>query len=607
MKKAVVFSGQGSHYAGMLRQHHLTGLQQRRLESLVDYLGNDVEQYLFNPNFKGEKSTLLVQPALFYVNHLMYEGWRLLNKGDIILAGHSLGEINALVASGVCSFDLGLEMVLKRAELMQACSAQLNANYETFVFRSSDMTDIIEFVSGQKGAYVSNYNSPSQIMLSIDTTIKAELFEAVKSKFDLDVIPLDLPYPFHTYFFQSAASNFQAYLATLDFNTFRFPVVSNLTAQNYNDESEICSTLAAQISHSVHWDKILKQFEEVGITQVIEISPKPTWCNVINKEYSQLQCETVSCVGSSYSENINTIYAKKVAAFIATTPNVIQTNEAKHEMIRANEQLNANNLSQQDLLAILQNCARVKGLSFDEVKHQLIEEGTPETQVEFVILPHAGGLSSFYQKAFSRLEKLLPVNICFIDYPNRPMSELTGEPESIQDLAEIVAHYLERKNKKNIILFGHSFGGTVALEVASMYQDNFVQVIVSGSAPPFSVRKIGESMSLIPEQDLLKRLHALGGLDDFHLTNMAMQSYFYRFFKADVELMASYEPSDFSALKTPVNVIMGNEDPLYSKQYIDDFESEVSQVKRFKCVAGDHFYFNKTHMWQDAFFDLILN
>lgn len=268
--RAFMFPGQGSQARGMGGSlfDEFKGIT-RQADRILGY--SIKELCLENP--RGELSkTQFTQPALYVVNALSY--MKKVRESDIgpdYLAGHSLGEFNALLAAGCFDFETGLELVRKRGELMSqagegAMAAILNASREEL--------ETLLRENGLLNVDLANYNTPSQIVLSgaVDEIRKIETL----MKGNMIYHPLNTSGAFHSRFMAGAAEEFRSYLESFTFTDPTIPVIANVTARPYQ-AGAVAENLAKQISSTVRWCESVQfllglaevQLDEVGYGDVL--------------------------------------------------------------------------------------------------------------------------------------------------------------------------------------------------------------------------------------------------------------------------------------------------------------------------------------------------
>jgi trans-AT polyketide synthase/acyltransferase/oxidoreductase domain-containing protein/rhizoxin biosynthesis acyltransferase len=221
------------------------------------------------------KETQFTQPALYTVNALHF--WDRCANGarPEFLAGHSLGEYNALWAAGVFDFITGLRLVAKRGQLMasvkdgaMAAVIGLDALRIARALRASQLESID----------IANFNSPEQTVISGSVGDLLQAAPVLEKAGAGVVIPLPVSAAFHSRYMKAIARVFKEYLSTFEFRAPSIPVVSNVTGGLYPSEpSAIKSLLVAQMYLPVRWtesveylvDRCAPQFEEVGPGSVL--------------------------------------------------------------------------------------------------------------------------------------------------------------------------------------------------------------------------------------------------------------------------------------------------------------------------------------------------
>ncbi|REC60781.1 [acyl-carrier-protein] S-malonyltransferase [Chryseobacterium pennae] len=264
MKKALIFPGQGSQFKGMGK-----GLFEKYPEIKIkarEILGYDLEALCLEDKDDLLAQTQYTQPAIFTVSAMHYWEYLKENPKPDFLAGHSLGEYNALLASGVFDFETGLRLVHKRGALMAAASG---GGMAAILGTSAEKLKKLLAEGGFDGIDIANYNTTSQIVIAgqaEDIRRAVTYFEEQK----IQAIPLQVSAPFHSRYMKNAALEFEQFISGVDLNPLHIPVVANTTANWYT--SAVKETLGSQIAQSVRWvDSIrflmgneVTEFKEIG-------------------------------------------------------------------------------------------------------------------------------------------------------------------------------------------------------------------------------------------------------------------------------------------------------------------------------------------------------
>jgi malonyl CoA-acyl carrier protein transacylase len=248
--------------------------QYAEVEKEVDaILGYSLRRLCLEDPDNRLKETEYTQPCLYVVNALHY--YKAIHQGawPDYLAGHSLGEYNALLAAGVFDFLTGLRLAQRRGALM---SRAKNGGMAAVIgLGSGAVAEVIE-ESRLTGIDVANFNTPSQTVVSgpIEEIRRAgPLFEKAGARM---YMPLQVSAAFHSRYMAEAASAFDDFLTPFTFAAPKIPVIANATARPYptdNASDSAKSLLSRQITHSVRWTESVHFLIDKGVTQFTEIGP----------------------------------------------------------------------------------------------------------------------------------------------------------------------------------------------------------------------------------------------------------------------------------------------------------------------------------------------
>jgi trans-AT polyketide synthase, acyltransferase and oxidoreductase domains len=264
-KRAILFPGQGAQFRGMGKS--LFPAYQDLSRRASDILGFSIQELCLEDSDKKLHLTQFTQPALYVVNAMGYYHW-LADNGSPphFLAGHSLGEYNALLAAGVFDFETGLKLVKKRGELMSradgggmAAVIGLNAQTIRQLLADHHLEDID----------LANFNTPKQVVISgpVDSIAKAQ---KVLTKSDSRCVILNVSAPFHSRYMRASQKEFAAFLDGFAFRDPRVHVVANATARPY-EAGNIAPTLADQIGSPVRWTDSIRYLMGQAVTNCLEI------------------------------------------------------------------------------------------------------------------------------------------------------------------------------------------------------------------------------------------------------------------------------------------------------------------------------------------------
>ncbi len=267
MTAVCVFPGQGSQVRGMGKD--LFNEFDELTEEASDLLGYSVKDLCLKDDGSRLGQTQFTQPALYVVNAFSYlKRLKEHPQRPDFVAGHSLGEYNALLAAGAFDFRTGLALVQKRGELMSRVSG---GGMAAIIGLSPERVTTALKNSGEDSIDVANFNSYEQTVISGPREAIGKIASALEAAGARAVMPLNVSAPFHSRYMQSVQTEFEVFLKSFRFLPIDIPVISNYLALPYWN-SELKLNLARQITHSVRWvetvEYLLRKpepvFEEIG-------------------------------------------------------------------------------------------------------------------------------------------------------------------------------------------------------------------------------------------------------------------------------------------------------------------------------------------------------
>jgi [acyl-carrier-protein] S-malonyltransferase len=270
--KAYIFPGQGAQFSGMgLDLYEKFPLAQEYFEKANDILGFSITDIMFEGTAEQLKETKVTQPAIFLHSVILAKV-----LGDsfqpAMVAGHSLGELSALVAIGVLSFEDGLKLVSKRALAMQkACEAQKSTMAAIIGLEDALVEEVCADVDGVVVA--ANYNCPGQLVISGEVEAVEKACEILKEKGAKMAVLLPVGGAFHSPLMEPAREELAAAIEATTFNEPICPVYQNVAAMAINDAATIKGNLVAQLTAPVKWTQCIQAMIADGATEFIEVGP----------------------------------------------------------------------------------------------------------------------------------------------------------------------------------------------------------------------------------------------------------------------------------------------------------------------------------------------
>jgi len=270
--KAYIFPGQGAQFTGMgLDLYNNSQMAHELFEKANEILGFRITDIMFEGTAEQLKQTNVTQPAIFLHSVILAKVLGNSFQPEMV-AGHSLGEISALVAAGVLSFDDGLQLVSKRAEAMQkACEIMPSTMAAVLGLEDQIVEEVCDAVDGVVVA--ANYNCPGQLVISGEVSAIETACELLKEKGARRALVLPVGGAFHSPMMEPAREELAAAIKATKFNEPTCRVYQNVPAKAITTALEIKENLIKQLTAPVKWTQSIQSMIADGGTQFIEVGP----------------------------------------------------------------------------------------------------------------------------------------------------------------------------------------------------------------------------------------------------------------------------------------------------------------------------------------------
>ena len=264
---ALLFPGQGSQTDDMRET------VERARPDLLELALREVGPDLFE---RATEGTRWAQPAIYCA---ALAGAEELGVRADVMAGHSLGEITALVAAGALSAEDGLRLVAARGRLMQEAAEETGDGGMTAVRARGDNRDAIAEVAAEADVSIANDNAPDQLVLSGSVSALDRAEELLKER-GIRGKRLPVAGAFHSPLMDPAVEPFREVVAAVEVGEQRVPVFSCVTAEPFDDVRE---RLVQAITHPVRWLEVVRALEARGVTDFTETGPGRVLTNLVKK------------------------------------------------------------------------------------------------------------------------------------------------------------------------------------------------------------------------------------------------------------------------------------------------------------------------------------
>ena len=296
---ALIFPGQGSQDVGMGRDVAEAYPEARHLyQQADDILGFALSELCFQGPRELLDETANTQPALFVTSLALVEALKAEGKlpAAAMVAGHSLGELTALVAGGAMSFEEGLRLVRERGRLMKLAGEQSPGGMAAVLkMDDADVEQACKEAAAEtsRPVQIANYNSPGQVVISGDAQALDRAIELLRQRGGKRIVPLAVSIPAHSPLMASVVREYRAAVDATDFCLPVIPVVANISARPLLTVDEIRDELAGQFTWPVRWTASVQWMVEQGVKKFVEIGPKEVLAGLVRRIDGSVEAQSV--------------------------------------------------------------------------------------------------------------------------------------------------------------------------------------------------------------------------------------------------------------------------------------------------------------------------
>lgn len=609
-KIACVFPGQGSQYLGMGKELYSSS---KLVRDIYDE-AHDVLKF----NLLAEKDkdrfhhTRFVQPALLTLSYASFRLYKeIFPTKPSYLAGHSLGEITALLCAESVSFKNALKLVVVRSKLMSqnckipsAMTAVYGISHDQLNEICSNCSNPSEFV----GAGL--FNSKEQVVISgaLNAIIRAEkTLEHTGYRF----IRINAALPFHTSLMGEAKKEFHDFLLDLEFKPPNVDVFSNVSCEAFDSEN-IRNLLSDQLIMPVRWLDTMQKMQDLGVEVLIELGPGNTLAKFANGfKFSAVSCENPfkskeEIAKAVLAEEKNSLslpeYFSKV---MATLPNA--ENNAHELILRAHELIRKDfdthshwTLDTRKAISSAICAKRAVPSKKAEITRSIDQffskkEKMDRDKITVFCLPFAGGQGQLFAEWENLFNNIGYCNIKVVplDYPGRGLKLDQPFISNLSMLTEHLYNEIVGKIDGPFAVFGHSMGGILAYEIAKEIESTLPTasharwLFLSATSIPAESKQILD-LAKLNDQELRSAIEAMGGVPREVLESPDFDSFFMPILRNDFSVISDYRPKE-GCLKTKTLALYGSEDSWADMHAVALWRNYASQFESHE-IKGDHFF-----------------
>jgi [acyl-carrier-protein] S-malonyltransferase len=271
---AFVFPGQGSQTIGMIAEFADEAIVKQTFEEASEALGYNLWQLIAEGPVEDLNQTDRTQPALLATSTALWRLWQQNNAMPTFVAGHSLGEYSALVATGALDFTQGIKLVEQRGLFMQQ-AVPAGTGKMAAIIGLDDELIMQACEDAAEGEVVSpvNYNSPGQVVIAGNVAAVERAMELCKDKGAKRALPLPVSVPSHCSLMQPAAEQLSQALQVINLNVPQIALINNVDVAVATETSAIKDALVRQLYCPVRWTETVQKLASEGITHLVECGP----------------------------------------------------------------------------------------------------------------------------------------------------------------------------------------------------------------------------------------------------------------------------------------------------------------------------------------------
>lgn len=302
-KTAFIFSGQGSQYVGMGKDLYENFSAARKIFDEADEVTNGkISKLCFEGPDEKLRETVNTQPAILTHSVACYSVLKEEGIVPDIVAGLSLGEYSALVASESLEFREAVPLVQKRGKYMQEAVPIGKGTMAAILgLDREQVLEICKLASTEGIVEAANFNCPGQIVIAGEIAAVNKAVDLAKEKGAKRAVLLTVSAPFHCSLLKPAADNLAKELENVVIKDSKIPVISNVNADFAREGKIVKELLVKQVNSPVLWEDCIKKMVDSGVDTFVEVGPGKVLSSFVKKIDKTLKVTNVENTQSLYS------------------------------------------------------------------------------------------------------------------------------------------------------------------------------------------------------------------------------------------------------------------------------------------------------------------
>lgn len=299
-KLAFLFPGQASQYPGMGRDLAENFPESRAVFEEADAaLGFSISKLCFEGSEDQLKLTENTQPAILTVSVAAYRALETRGIAPDFVAGHSLGEYSALVATGALEFPAAVKLVRQRGHYMQeAVPAGEGAMAAILGMSPADVTEVCKKAAAGEVVSPANLNSPEQTVIAGNAAAVKRAVETASQSGAKRAVVLAVSAPFHCSLLMPAQQRLEPDLRAAAFGPLRFPLITNVDAEAVTSGEEARDALIRQVTLPVRWHESVREMIDQGVDIFVEVGPGKVLSGLLRQIDRSVRCLNVEDAAS---------------------------------------------------------------------------------------------------------------------------------------------------------------------------------------------------------------------------------------------------------------------------------------------------------------------